>query len=290
MRGQGSRLHLVGGGSDEIFTAHPSSLHDLARTRPLAAVTRLRATRAPRPLWSQLAQLADRTGFAAWLNGLAADLTTQQPPLAKAEAEIFAMSWGTPSRLPAWATERATHATRELAARLAAAATPPLWPRRGQHVAVHTARASGAGLRQIDQATTAAGLPFAAPFLDDAVIAAALSVRVTDRSLPGRAKPVLAEAMRPIVPGSLLDRPKTGEYSAELYAGLRRHQGELLELTDDSRLARMGLIDAAALRAFLLRPHPRPYALVPLFSTLACEIWLRAQPTGGPSAASGDPA
>ena len=42
------------------------------------------------------------------------------------------------------------------------------------------------------------------------------------------------------------------------------------------RLARLGLVDPAALRAVLEAPPPSSLTLMPLISTFACETWLRA--------------
>src|SRR5437764_15425023 len=82
--------------------------------------------------------------------------------------------------------------------------------------------------------------------------------------------------MRGIVPDPILDRPDKGEFSAEMHVGLRRNQRALLAFCDDSRLADLGLIDAAALRARLLDPGPITHHLTALENTLACESRLRS--------------
>ncbi len=141
----------------------------------------------------------------------------------------------------------------------------------------------GRAFRQVDQAATGLGLPYAAPFLDDSVIEAALSVRVADRGAPGRYKPVLATAMRGVVPDDLLARSTKGEYTADFYFALRRNRAALAELFNESRLARAGLLDTAALAAGLARPHLPPDVMRALDNTLACEVWLRhaIRPPGG---------
>jgi asparagine synthase (glutamine-hydrolysing) len=48
--------------------------------------------------------------------------------------------------------------------------------------------------------------------------------------------------MRGIVPGTVLARTSKGEYSADSFAGIRRHRDELLELFGDSQQSRAGLI------------------------------------------------
>lgn len=74
------------------------------------------------------------------------------------------------------------------------------------------------------------------------VVEAALAVRLLDRSSPRHTKPVLAAALRRTVPDPILDRTAKGEFSAEVYAGVRRHERELLELADGMLLARLGLV------------------------------------------------
>ncbi|MEU1736230.1 asparagine synthase-related protein [Streptosporangium sp. NPDC020145] len=292
MAGEGSRLHLIGGGGDELFAARPHYLHDLFRTRPWQAFTRLRAQPAGggQPLWRRLARLADRTDFPTWLNRLATDLAIENPVTSVSPGsavEVFSPGWGPVAPMPCWTTEHALHAVRDLLRQLAAQRPEPLSPLRGQHTTLYNARLGGDGLRQIDQAATAIGLPHAAPILDDAVITAVLSIRTDQRGAPGRYKPVLAAAMRSVVPEPLLSRSTKGNYAAEWYAGMRRHGGELLEVFGDSALARLGLIDAAVLRDFLSRPHPRLDPLYPLVQTLGCEIWLRASDQAGRRPATG---
>nr|WP_285438130.1 asparagine synthase-related protein [Streptomyces sp. ISL-98] len=130
----------------------------------------------------------------------------------------------------------------------------------------------------MDQVTSRSGLGQAAPYLDDQVIEAALAIRVAERSTPGRYKPVLAEAMRGIVPDDVLRRQTKGEYSTDFHVSLRHNRAALVELFDGSRLARAGLIDDAAVRASLLGVHPTPEGLRSLSSSLGSEIWLRARP------------
>jgi asparagine synthase (glutamine-hydrolysing) len=281
MSAEGSRLHLIGGGGDELFGAYPAYLHDLFWLRPLTALARLHRLRVSRhlgPLWPQVRALVGRGSYRSWLTRCA----HLQAPAHHGDlaAEAFCLDWGPPLRPPLWATRQAVRAAGEVLSQILAEAPEPLAPWRGQHSALLGARVGGAGLRQIDQATTAAGLPHAAPYLDDSVITAALSVRIDQRTGGGN-KPVLATAMRGIVPAHILTRPTIGEYGTDLYVGLHRHREELLELFTDSMLGRLGLIDEAALHAFLLRPHPRPYALAPLIRTLGCEVWLRTRAAGG---------
>ncbi|MDQ1024148.1 asparagine synthase (glutamine-hydrolyzing) [Streptomyces umbrinus] len=279
MTGRGSRLHLMGGGGDELFSTFPSHLHDHVRRHPLAAYARIRTQRASQhwPLGQLLRQLADRRTFGQWLAAWAQGLTAAGPSSSALVRGAPSTAWGVESRMPPWATRDAAAAVRSLL-REAAESAEPLAPQRGQHTALACVRTGGRGLRQLDQVTSRRGLGQAAPYLDDQVIEAALAIRVAERSTPGRYKPVLAEAMRGIVPDDVLRRHTKGEYSTDFHVSLRHNRADLVELFDGSRLGRAGLIDDAAVRASLLGVHPTPEGLRSLSSSLGSEIWLRARP------------
>ncbi|MBT2387348.1 asparagine synthase-related protein [Streptomyces sp. ISL-11] len=274
MLGRGSRLHMFGGGN-ELFTAHAPALHDLARSDPGAAFARIRAMRTLHrwPLRPLLRELADRSTFAQWLAAWAEGLTAAPPP--PAAHRVPSLAWGTRGSLPPWATPDAVDAVRSVLREAAAEQAEPLAPQRGQHAAIAYAQAGGRGARQFDQVGSAMGLAYAAPCLDDGVIQAALSVRLPERRADGRCEPVLAEAMRGIVPDAVLDRSTEDDLTEDFYTALRRHRAGLLELFDDSLLARLGLVDADAFRTALLGLHPRPHTLRGLDPTLGCELWLR---------------
>ena len=115
----------------------------------------------------------------------------------------------------------------------------------------------------------------AAPYYDDRVIEAGLAVRPQEKITPWQYKPLIIEAMRGIVPEQSLTRHTKDEGSHEVEVGLREHRAELLGLCEDSRLARLGLIDADALREVCNRPLPPSLPFNALYQTMACEVWLR---------------
>ncbi|MGK5545964.1 asparagine synthase-related protein [Streptomyces sp. URMC 127] len=289
MTGRGSRLHMMGGGGDELFTALPPHLHDYVRSHPLAAWARIRTHRAFQhwPLWQLLRQLADRRTFGQWMAAWADSLTEPEPPPPVPGRRAPSTAWGADLRMPSWATPDAVRAVQSLL-REAAETAEPLAPRRGQHAALMCAQTGARGVRQLDHVFSREGPAYAAPYLDDSVLEAALAIRVPERSTPGRYKPVLGAAMEGIVPDSVLRRQTKGEYSVDFHVSLRRNRAALVELFDDSQLARAGLIDTAAIRTNLLGVHPDPAALRPLSPSLGAEIWLRshAASTRPPSTAT----
>jgi asparagine synthase (glutamine-hydrolysing) len=82
--------------------------------------------------------------------------------------------------------------------------------------------------------------------------------------------------MRGIVPDETLARQTKAIGSHEAEVGYRDNRADILELCADSRLARLGLIDGAALLEVCRRPLPTAVEFHALYPTLACEIWLRA--------------
>ncbi|MGP3980304.1 lasso peptide isopeptide bond-forming cyclase [Streptomyces sp. KR80] len=272
---RGSQLHLTGFGGDELLAGSPAHLHALLRTHPRTALQRVRGFAAQRP-WSYretVRQLWDNSLYRAWLARVGNQLTAVPPPL-----ETPTLDWGTPPRLPPWATPDAVEAVRELI-HTAARTTEPLAEKRGQHVELEAMRSTSLMVRQLGQMAARVGLTLAAPYYDDRVIEAGLAVRPEDRITPWQYKPLIIEAMRGIVPDESLTRHTKDEGSYEVEAGLRENRAELLALCEDSRLARLGLIDPNVLREVCSRPLPPTLPFDALYQTAACEVWLRTLET-----------
>jgi asparagine synthase (glutamine-hydrolysing) len=270
---RGSRVHLTGFGGDELLAGSPAHLHAMLRTHPRLALRHARgfATQRPWRYRETLRQLMDHRSYSQWLARAADQLTASHPP-----PDTPTLDWGTPPRMPRWATPDAVDAVRE---RIAAAArsAEPLAQQRGQHVELEAMRAVSRTVRHVAQTTAGLGLTLAAPYYDDRVIEAGLAVRPQDRITPWRYKPLIVEAMRGIVPEESLTRSTKDEGSYEVEDGLRQHRGELLALFEESRLARLGLIDADALREVCSRPLPPSVSFTALYQTVACEVWLRSR-------------
>ncbi|TDV49672.1 asparagine synthase-related protein [Actinophytocola oryzae] len=283
---EGSAVHLLGVGGDELFGALPAYLHSRLRAHPLRSIPIIRRARNVNRwgLRSTLLALADNTPFGRSLRASADQLG--DPPAHYSEAPF---GWHGGARVPHWVTTSARDSAR--AAIVAAADSAPLAPERVIHQALEFVVLNGGALRELNAAVRATGVRFEAPLMDDPVIEAALSVRLAERGGRGLYKPVLAAAMRGIVPDELLGRRTKGEFSAEIYDGLRHNRDELVALCDDLRLAELGLVDADALRTALLNLGPTTQAVSPLENTLACERWLRS-PSATPEpafAAGGTP-
>ncbi|RZS33978.1 asparagine synthase (glutamine-hydrolysing) [Herbihabitans rhizosphaerae] len=280
----GSTLHLMGIGGDELFGAMPAYLWSLIRHDPLRSLPVIHRYRLHNRwrLDAVVRGLADRTHFAGALARAARELTAPLP-----RPPALQLGWTGGSRMPGWATPHAVDLVREAFTAAARAGTEPLDADRVRHQVLEYLMYEGTLIRQTRRAMAASGVEWDAPFLDDRVIEAALSVRIQDRVRRGRYKPVLVESLRGAVPDDVLDRRTKGEFSAEMYQGMSRNREKFLALCDDLRLADLGLVDPAALRSALHGPSPESRHLAPFENTVACESWLRGsasparQPAGG---------
>jgi asparagine synthase (glutamine-hydrolysing) len=283
LAGRGSRVHLTGIGGDHVAWCSEAYYHRLLRTRPLFAVRQLRGFRAlwNWPLGATVRALADTRPYRDWLADSARRLRDPMPQT----SVTGSLGWGMAPRLLPWMTPE----TERLARRAlldSAAGARPLHPDRGLHTDLELIRSCTRIIRQWERMAAQAGLPMASPFLDDRVIEACLAVRPEDRVTPWRYKPLLAEAMRGVVPEECLRRTNKAEASMDASDGLRRHRGDLMTLWTGSRLERLGLVDGEALRRLAQRPSAPGLRDAILYSTIACEVWLRARdraPHPGPA-------
>jgi asparagine synthase (glutamine-hydrolysing) len=269
---RGSRMHLTGFGGDELLYGSIAHLHDVLRTSPRLALNHLRGF-AAKYRWSRremLRQLVDRRPYDTWLASVGGVLTDTRPPI-----DEPLLGWGFTPRLPPWATPAAVSTVRDLI-RAEAPGTEPLSDRRGQHRELETMRFVSRLARQLDQMAAGVGVTLANPYHDDRVVEAGLAVRPEERVTPWRYKPLIVEAMRGIVPEPSLSRDTKANGTGDEEPGLRRHRAEVLALWDDSRLARLGLVDGALLRDMCTRPMPPHLQLGVLYQSIACEVWLRS--------------
>lgn len=266
-----SRVHFGGYGGDEVLGVSRAYLRDLRSQRPGLVWQHAQAHRALRR-WSlpaTLRALADDRGLARFLTDTAAGLSDWRPHESGPQ-----FGWGAAVRLPPWCTPLAADLIRQ---RLYAVAdSEPLAPQRAQHRAVTAIWSAAYAARQAARMFRRHGVHLAVPYLDDAVIAAALAIDLAERGNPRRYKAALAEAMRPILPPELHDRRTKGFFAAEGIAGVRRDRARLDELCAGLHLADLGLADPKALRTAIMGPDPTGRVSLALERTIAAELWLRA--------------
>jgi asparagine synthase (glutamine-hydrolysing) len=272
----GSVRHLSGHGGDELFTPMPGYLRPLLRRHPLTALRHVRAHVALRrwPMGATLTELLRPSSVAGWWAAEADALTEPRPPLRRA-----ALGWGLgPIRAPGWVTADGAELARA-GLRRAAETAVPLAPDVGRHQTLLMIRSNTLTYRLLGDLYAARGIALDAPYLDDRVIDAVLRVRPHEHAGPWRFKPLLAEAVRGIVPERVRTRSTKGEFGEDVRRGLRAHLPTLLELLGpDSQLAARGLLDPAALRARLTGPQADNGAVQALENLVGCETWLRGLP------------
>ncbi|MGH3698363.1 MAG: asparagine synthase-related protein [Pseudonocardiaceae bacterium] len=269
---RGAQVHLAGHGGDELFHSPAAYLHPLLRRRPFTAIAQVRGYQALRrwPWGATVSGLARGGGLGAWWHQQAEQLTAG--PLPRRTPDL---GWGHPLRAPVWVTPAAVDTTRAVL-RSTGDEAQPLAADRGQHVTLAILRMMGPAYRQMSRLVAPAGLRLELPYLDDRVVEAALAVRPHERRTPWRYKPLLVEAMRPILPAAIAARTTKGEFGQDLRVGLRRHLPDILELFADSALAAGGLINPDLLRRQLLTPQVDWTVIFAVEDLLGCETWLRA--------------
>ncbi|MFD3512138.1 asparagine synthase-related protein [Streptomyces sp. NPDC058657] len=279
----GSEYHLTGYGGDELFNGLASACQDLLPGKPLKAWNRISALRHQSgwPLLPTLRGMLFPPAFGNWLAGSLIDTAT-------ADSRTPQVSWGMRQAMRPWLTPKAKELIRE-EFRRAAQRAQPIAPRPGRHMDLDTVRLGARYFQAMEDVGAGLGLPVAAPFFDDRVVEAVLAVRVEDRVVPWRYKPLLVEALRGVVPDGLLSRTTKDHMSADDIQGLREHAPQLRELWEGSLLAERGLIDAGQLRKLADDPYSPLLQQHPIDSTVSCEAWLRtaqdAWPAPGPALA-----
>ena len=286
----GAYLHLTGEGGDAILLPAPSYLATLARhgkpatlLRHCGAYARLRQA-APAALVGQAVRLAGLTGQRA-LSCLAAQLAGSAPVGPGGRWTDF-ITWWPPAGIPAtWLTGQVRRQLADLAADPATARAIPEGASPADLAALTDVRRSGDAQRQLRELAASLGLEAHAPFLDSAVIRAALRVPAPVRASPWAYKPLLGAALVDLVPHEVIGRKTKGDYTAEDYAGARAALPGLRAQLGESRLADLGVIEPRAVTATLDRfATGIAVPLGPLKTLLATESWLRSREDPEPGA------
>lgn len=273
-RGHGATTHLTGHGGDHMFYGMPTLLRDGLRHHPVTSFQKINAYRHMLgwPLSEVLKQLGSRQTFADWLRN-----STQPPKIPIDRLPI--LTWSSPPGLPPWLSTFGRDLIDECVAD-AVRSVEPLATRPGAHAELDTIHQGAQLARGIAQISSQHGLRIQAPFFDDRILTAVLSVPIENRVDPWTYKPLLKQAMHSVLPGSTYNRNSKDEGSLDLELGMQKNKGDIEELFVDSRLVDLGLIDMDALaRALQTGSHPS-LSDSGITTTLCTEIWLRSQECG----------
>jgi asparagine synthase (glutamine-hydrolysing) len=128
------------------------------------------------------------------------------------------------------------------------------------------------------------GILLTHPFLDSRVLSMATGTLSRVTAQPGAQKPVLAAAMRNILPDCILNRPAKGHFNETFYVGLSRNLPQLEALVEQAPVDDLGFLDKATLLDCLQRTAlgnaGNLGALLPLMCSLSLLVWLTQQRVG----------
>ncbi|KNB51911.1 hypothetical protein AC230_16585 [Streptomyces caatingaensis] len=279
---QGPGVHFTGSAGDGLLSAPPVYIADLLRRRQHRRTwqhaqghARLRNT-SVRAVLAQHRPAARITLADEWRNTAAVLQDAPRPWVPQAQRPV---AWTPLLATGDWMTADARHqlaaALTEAADRLTDAPTSIAAWTEGQDLARVGADVNG--WREL--ALSEYGIELAAPYLDNEVRRACLTVPAEVRGAPGRFKALLSEAFTGtgVVPGFVLDRRTKGGFSGVSYAGLVEHAPVLRRLLGpSSRLGAMGLITEEPVDGMLTRAAAGlPLAKGALHLAVAAEVWLR---------------
>ncbi|WEB41498.1 albusnodin/ikarugamycin family macrolactam cyclase [Streptomyces yunnanensis] len=237
----GAVCHMTGDGGDTLFQPPPTHLSDLARSgqwgRLVADAQAWALLRRVSP-WGLVRAAVRRDGFALVGGG------GQRPAWLTAAA---------PDRLSLPAVENASDAALLAEVR-------------------YVARSA----RTEQQLADSLGVELHNPYLDGRVVDAVMSAAPRERCSVSRYKPLLADAVGPLLPQPVRRRRTKGVFVGEFHRGMRANLRRVLDLTE-GRLAGLGLVTPEPLRAAVhaaaLGAETAWPALLP---TLNAEMWLAA--------------
>lgn len=272
-RERGVRTYLNGLGGDHLLCGLPVWEHSLFRRRPALAWQRARQHQMLRGVsaGSTLRGLVDRRSYSSWLRDLADSARSERMDGAHVgfNWDLGFNSW------PRWLAPEVVDAVRERI-HLISRSVRPLGENRAAHAELAMIRDGARLVRGTRQLGETEGLSFEAPFFDDRVVEACLSVRREERTSPKEFKPLIKEAMRGLLPDDFLRRTTKTGGTTQAVRGFAAHHSELLEMCARSPLAELGVIDPGLLREHV-QPEPGKRPDLNLESTLNCAAFLRQQ-------------
>ncbi|MFB0629236.1 albusnodin/ikarugamycin family macrolactam cyclase [Streptomyces sp. AB3(2024)] len=211
---QGATCHLTGDGGDNLFMAPPTHLADLARRGRMVRLGH------DAMAWAQLRRVSPwpllRSALRRDTRGLA------RPWLER----------------PAWL--------------LAPAAEAPSHPNGADAALFADVRGAAHATHQDVQLAAALGIELSNPYFDGALLDAVVSVPAAERFTVRRHKPLLVDAIGPLLPDAHRSRATKGVFAGDFHRGVRENLSPLLALAD-GQLAERGLIDPGPLRAAIHR-------------------------------------
>jgi len=278
VRSRGSQLHISGEGGDAVLSAPTSYLADLVRRRKIKTFIQHSYGWA-RVFHSSLVPVVNNairlstTSYCRWLSQQTRQLASGK--MHQEQSSGLNLGWSGSISYANWYTrETAELAVLRLMQYMSLAVPFSDYP--GQHSSIVSIHGAGRLARAQQQIADFYGVNIDFPYLDALVIEACLQAKVEERTTPFMYKPLLYQALHRDLPKSVLTRDTKCDYTAELYAGLRKNIVEFSELFQSSYLSDMGLINLkgfqAAINSFSMGLS---VGLGQFNGTIALELWLR---------------
>jgi asparagine synthase (glutamine-hydrolysing) len=271
----GAATVLTGIGADEIHAIPPFYLADLLRQgrvcKAWQEATTWALARNCSP-WAILRQFAPVSGTWLWRSSSLIGKWLRPGPVKLSEQD----DWSVP---PWIAPEFARRYALRTRAMENARSLSRLHPNRTVSITLSTlAHRAGDFVRWAVAAPL--GIRVRHPFLDQRLLALGLGLQLRVQPEPGRAKPVLAEVMRDILPAAILERRSKGDFNEVYYLGLSRNLQQLERLIAEAPEVAWTMFDQASLlrslrEASLATAGARQ--LQRLDYTLALICWLQGQ-------------
>jgi asparagine synthase (glutamine-hydrolysing) len=271
-----ARVHVTGEGGDALLHPSPAYLADLARmcsarrfARDSIAIARLRH-RSPLRVAGEAAQLA-RVSPRKALRDLAGQL---REPAAGLPSPLS--WWRLSGDVLGWLKPEIRRELSDIAGDPRTADLLPDAVGPADHSALVELRSAGQAQRFLRELGASIGLAVHAPYLDNAVVHAAMAIPAVRKADPHRFKPLLSAALDGLVPADVLARRTKGAYQAEEYLGARQSRAQIYSWLADSRLAGLGVIETKPVLESVDRLRDGgPVPLGALNRLFAAELWLR---------------
>jgi asparagine synthase (glutamine-hydrolysing) len=132
---------------------------------------------------------------------------------------------------------------------------------------------------------TPRGIRFAFPFMDPRIVSLGLGVRMKHQTRAGEQKPLLAHAMRDVLPQTIRKRRGKGNFNEVYYRGISRNLASLETLIEAPAVLELGIFDQETLIACMhqtaMGADHAPCAAMRLDATLSLLMWLSMRERAG---------
>ena len=276
LKSRGSQLHISGEGGDAVLMPPIQYLADLVELRKIKTLIQHSYGWA-RVSHSSLVTLLNKairlsnTSYNHWLSQQVRKLGSEH----MRQKQNSSWGWSGSITFANWYTQKAA----ELGvARLKqySCVPVPFSEQPGQHASIASIYGTGRIGRVQQQIADSYDVNIDFPFLDTLVIDTCLQTKIEQRTTPFIYKALLNKALHHDLPKSVLTRSTKCDYTAELYAGLRKNIVEINKLFQTSYLSEINLINIKIFQTTIKHfSMGIDVGLCQFNRTIALELWIR---------------